>query len=88
MKYNLSYLLENKPFERLTTQEKTFVLSILNETEYKLQRTIILQGKNILTDTQNSLIPTVPIKALNELHKKQKANKKPFMVVLFNPNYS
>ncbi|CAG5081788.1 hypothetical protein [Parvicella tangerina] len=60
----LQELLEQKQFEELSADEKSFVLTLLTKEEYQLQRNIIIESATLYADKQNAIAP--PLVPINE----------------------
>ncbi len=67
MSYNLSDLLEKKPFHLLTVEERTFVLTTISAEDYEQQRSVILMLQDALNDGEEELTPIFPIAAMAAL---------------------
>lgn len=77
MKYDIAQLIEEKEFSELTNDERSFVLSQVEESEYSFRRNIILNSKELLKNDLRKLKPNDSIKvaALQSLRAK-KSNRK------------
>ena len=86
MDYRLTELLEQKSFEELTQEEKSFVLTHLSEAEYRRQHQLLTEVKTDLKEEAQSLKANdqIRINAIEALRVKNQVKKSGGLVLWFN----